>query len=162
VYRYPSPGSQEPPNLPEFDEGEDPYDNGYFKTDTRRRYDYSELGNPERERLKLELMDQNDPNVQEELKALEAGPESSPGNNGRFATGPSDFDPSGLRATMSVTWKKLEESLDAHMPDHLPEPTWAGREEEVIKWYEDRDLPVPVGEYYEYLKVPYERRVAQW
>ena len=38
---------------------------------------------------------------------------------GRFATGPSDFDPSGLRATMSVTWDETEKSLDTYMPDHV-------------------------------------------
>lgn len=96
------------------------------------------------------------------MKAIEEGPESSPGNKGRFATGPSDFDPSGLRATMSVTWDKLEESLDEHMPDHLPTPEWFGREEEIIRWHEERDLPVPVGGYYQALKVPYEKRVAMW
>ena len=37
-----------------------------------------------------------------------------------------------------------------------------GKEEEIIKWHEDRDLPVPVGGYYEALKVPVERRVARW
>ena len=63
---------------------------------------------------------------------------------------------------MSVTWEKLEESLDSHMPDHLPEPVWVGHEEEILKWHEDRDLPVPVGSYYKALKVPYEQRVATW
>jgi len=65
MYRYPSPGSQEPASLPEFEEGDDPYDNGYFKTDTRRRYLSSELGNPNVEKLKLQLMDQKDPKVVE-------------------------------------------------------------------------------------------------
>ena len=67
MYRYPSPGSQEPPSLPDFDidRDEDPYDNGYFKLDTRRRYESSELGNPHVERMKLQLMDQSDPKVQE-------------------------------------------------------------------------------------------------
>jgi len=81
---------------------------------------------------------------------------------GRFATGPSDFDPSGLRATMSVTWDETEKSLDSYMPDHLPTPTWVGKEEEVAKWYEERDLPVPFGAPYEGLVVPRERRIAYW
>lgn len=161
-YRHPSPGSQGHAVIPEFDETDDPYDTNYFKRDTKRRYESSEMLNKENEMMKLKLMDQTDPDVQEEIKAVEAGPASSPGNSGRFATGPSDFDPTGLRATMSVTWDKLEESLDSYMPDHLPTPTWVGKEEEIIKWHEDRDLPVPVGGYYEALKVPVERRVARW
>jgi len=161
-YRHPSPGSQEPPRIPEFEADEDPYDTGYFKRDTRRRFLNSEQGDPLIEKTKLELMDPNDPAVQEEKEKLEAGPESSPGNKGVFATGPTDFDPSGLRATMSVTWDKLNESLDSHMPDHLPQPIWMGREQEIIQWYKDRDLPVPVGEYYKPLSTPRSRRVATW
>lgn len=119
-FRHPAPGSQDAVRIPVFYENEDPYDSGYFKRDTRRRYQFSELGNPENERLKLELMDSKDPNVQEAKEQLkDAKPESSPGNKGRFATGPSDFDPTGLRATMSVTWEETEKSLDRFMPDHV-------------------------------------------
>jgi hypothetical protein len=162
MYRTPAPGSQAPVNLPEFEAQEDPYDTGYFKRDTRRRYLSSELGNPENERLKLELMPQDDPAVQEELAAVTAGPLSSPGNKGKFATGPTDFDPSGLRATMSVTWTELEASLDSHMPDHLPTPVWVGHEDAIGQWHAERDLPLPVGGYYQALKVPRQRRVARW
>jgi hypothetical protein len=162
MYRYPSPGSQKPPRMPEWEEGQDPFDSGYFKRDTRRRYLNSELGDPALEKAKLALMDPNDPAVQEEKKKLEAGPESSQGNKGVFATGPSDFDPTGLRATMSVSWEKLEKSLDDNMPDHLPTPVWMGKEEEIIEWYTSRDLPVPIGGFYAPNKVPVYRRVARW
>ena len=166
MYRYPSPGSAPPASLPEFtNDGsydDDPYDIGYFKRDTRRRYLSSEMGNRERELAKLKLMDQTDPLVQEEIKKVMAGPLSSPGNKGKFATGPSDFDPTGLRATMSVTWTELEKSLDQHMPDHLPTPIWVGQEASIIQWYKDRDLPVPVGAYYSELSTPREKRVATW
>lgn len=161
-YRTPSPGSQKAAEIPEFEEGEDPYDTGYFKKDTRRRYLSSDLGNPELEKLKVQLMGGDNELVKEELSKLEAGPASSPGNKGVFATGPTNFDPTGLRSTMSVSWQNLEKSLDEHMPDHLPTPTWVGREKEIIDWHESRNLPVPVGAYYEDLKVPVERRVARW
>jgi hypothetical protein len=162
MYRHPAPGSQKPVRLPEFADDEDPYDTGYFKRDTRRRYLNSELGDEGVEAAKLRLMNPEDVDVQEEVAKLEAGPASSPGNKGKFATGPSDFDPTGLRATMSVSWESLEKSLDDHMPDHLPTPTWEGNEEEVINYYEERDVPVPVGDYYEAMKVPRELRVATW
>lgn len=161
-YRHPTPGSQKAVRIPEFEADEDPYDTGYFKTDTRRRYLSSELLDPELEKAKLALMNPDDPKVQEEQEKLESGPDSSPGNEGRFATGPTDFDPTGLRATMSVSWGALEESLDSHMPDHLPTPTWVGQEQEIIQWHQERDLPVPIGGYYQALKVPRERRVARW
>lgn len=162
MYRTPSPGSQTSVKLPEFDKDEDPYDSGYFKRDTRRRYLSAEMGNPEVEKLKLALMDPNDPAVKAELEKIEAGPESSPGNKGVFATGPTSFDPTGLRATMSTTWTELEKSLDSHMPDHLPKPCWHDRADQVKAAYEAKDIPVPVGEYYAPLKVPRERRVASW
>lgn len=166
MYRHPSPGSSPPASLPEFSNDgsydDDPFDIGYFKRDTRRRYLSSEMGNREQELAKLKLMDQNDPLVQEEIKKVLAGPLSSPGNKGKFATGPSDFDPTGLRATMSVTWAELEKSLDSHMPNHLPTPIWVGHESSILQWYKDRDLPVPVGAYYTALKVPRERRIARW
>lgn len=162
MYRTPSPGSQKPVRQPEFEDGEDPYDSGYFKKDTKRRHLYSALKDPEIEKAKLLLMDQSDPAVVEELAKLEAGPLTSPGNKGRFATGPTDFDPTGLRATMSVSWKELEKSLDSHMPDHLPTETWRGKEQEITAWHEERGLPEPVGQYYEGMKVETARRVAYW
>ena len=165
MYRYPSPGSQKAPRMPNFEEGfqPDPYDSGYFKRDTRRRNKFSELGDTEVEKAKLQFMNPDDPAVQEEKqKVLEGPTESSVGNKGVFATGPSDFDPTGLRATMSVTWGALEKSLDSHMPNHMPTPVWVGKEKEILDWHEKKDLPVPVGGYYQALKVPTNRRIARW
>ena len=162
MYRYPSPGSQGAPKMPLFEADEDPFDSGYYKRDTRRRYLSQEYGNPELKKARLLQMDQNDPAVQEALKQLEAGPESSPGNDGVFATGPSDFDPTGLRSSVGATFASLEKSLDAHMPDHLPTPVWVGQEEEIVAWHKERNLPVPLGQYYQGLKVPRHRRVAYW
>jgi hypothetical protein len=164
MYRYPSPGSQPPVVQPEFEEteGEDPYDTGYFKRDTRRRYLSSELKDPAIEKAKLLLMDQHDPAVQEELKQLQAGPASSPGNKGKFPTGPSDFDPTGLRATMSVSWAATEASLDQHMPDHLPTPVWMKDELAVVQHWQAKGLPVPIGGFYAPNKIPTIRRVARW
>ena len=167
AYRTPSPGSEGPVKLPEFDldTDEDPYDSAYYKRDTRRRWEYSETGNPHIEGLKLAILQEHfpdDENVKAEIAKFEAGPESSPGNKGVFATGPTDYDPTGLRATMSTNWKSLNESLDKHMPDHLPTPIWVGKEEEVDKHYVDRGIPAPFGAYYEPLKVPTWRRVATW
>jgi len=168
AYRYPSPGSQPAVNIPRLMEGEDPYDSGHFKRDTRRRYQFSELAyqDPKVSELQLQLMKSphdkdDDPEIEEQIGQVSAGPESSPGNKGRFATGPTDFDPSGLRASMSVTWEAANIELDKHMPDHLPTPIHMkkiGWE----KWYEERDLPIPMGDYYEDLKVPTHKRIARW
>lgn len=162
MYRYPAPGSEGPPKLPQWEEDEDPFDSGFYKKDTVRRYLTAEYGNPHVERMKLFFMDQDDPAVKEEIARLERGPESSKGNGGVFATGPTDFDPTGLRASMSATWKAMNESLDANMPDHLPTPIWVGREAEEAKHYIDRGIPPPFGGFYEPLVTPIEQRVATW
>jgi len=165
-FRTPSPGSQGPVRIPRLDEDEDPFDSGHFKRDTRRQYQHSEMNNldPEANRIQLELMDPlgKDEEIQAELAKVEEGPKSSPGNKGRFATGPSDFDPSQLRATMSVNWEAVQKELEKHQPDHLSVPIWMTAEEDYTEWYKERDLPIPVGAYYEPLSTPTHQRVARW
>jgi hypothetical protein len=42
----------------------------------------------------------------------------------------------------------------------LPTPIWLAKEAELVKWYEDRDLPVPIGGNFNFVRR--ERRVARW
>jgi len=158
-----SPGSQPFVDVPKHDLDDDPYDSGYFKRDTRRRYVDPEFPNSEVEQIKLDMLDASDPEVIEAKKRLAAGPESSPGNGGVFANGVSETQMSGLRAVMSVTNEELFKELDKHMPDHLPTPTWAADDEEAKKlfqWYKDRGLPVPIGGNFNGVSV--KRRIAKW
>ena len=163
-FRYPSPGSQPPVDMPSEDKGtiyDDPYVTSHYTRDTARRNLDPAFPNPEIERLKLELLPQDDPRVQEAKAIFEEGPKSSPGNKGMFATGKSDFDPKGLRATMSASHEALNESLDANMPDHLPYPDWWTKQDEIVAWHEERGLPVPIGGTGWGL-VPREGRIARW
>lgn len=159
-YRELSPGSQPFVEIPHDDLEADPYDSGYYKRDTRRRYVDPEFPHPDVEQLKLDMQNPDDPEVQEAKKQLASGPSSSPGNKGNFATGPSDFDPTGLRAVMAVNNPELFKSLDKHMPDHLPTPSWKKNEEELYNWYKERDLPLPIGGNFN--GVSTYRRVASW
>lgn len=161
--RYPSPGSEPPVRVPKADPGtpgDDPYNVTYYSRDTSRRHLDRAYPSNDIQRIKLELMDPNDADVQE-MKEHWENPQSSPGNQGRFATGPSDFDPSGLRASMSTNHEAVEQSLDDNMPDHLPYPDWYDKQDEVIQWYKERDLPVPMGAT-GYGTVPTHLRVARW
>lgn len=161
-FRYPSPGSQKPVNLPKGDVGtpsEDPYNSTYYTRDTGRRGQNAEGFDPDVQEVKLALMDPDSPEVQELKEALQ--PKSSPGNKGRFATGPTDYDPSGLRAAMSTSHEATEASLDANMPDHLPYPVWYDKQDEIVAWYTERDLPVPFGQA-GHDTVPISRRIARW
>lgn len=99
---------------------DDPYNVAYYKRDTGRRLTSDPAAmHRDIEQIKLELLPQDDPRVKEAMEEFEKGPGSSPGNKGVFATGKSDYDPSGLRATMSTNWEATEKSLDENMPDHV-------------------------------------------
>jgi len=160
-YRYPSPGNRKPVQIPGGDPGSDPYFVAHYVRDTRRRGLDPAMPFPETEKLKAELLPEGDPRVQELKAKLEAGPGSSPGNKGVFATGKTTYDPSGLRASMSTNWAAMNESLDKYEPNHLPTPIWEKHEEEIIARYEARGLPVPPGEY-KFGTVPVRRRIARW
>jgi len=155
-----SPGSQPFVDVPKDELDADPYDSGYFKRDTRRRYVDPEFPHSDVEQLKLDMLDGDDPEVIEAKKRLASGPQSSPGNKGIFANGQSETQMGGLRAVMSVTNEDLFNELDKHMPDHLPTPSWEKDEKELFQWYKDRDLPVPMGGYFN--GVSLKRRIAKW
>lgn len=164
-FRYPSPGSQAGARVPTEDKGtlyEDPFFVSYAPRDTARRYQDPAFPNEDLERLKLELLPQDDERVIEAKEKFEEGARSSPGNNFNFATGKSDYDTTGgLRATMSTNHATLEKSLDDNMPDHLPMPEWWDKQEEIVAWYKEHDLPVPLGAT-GYGTIPREGRIARW
>jgi len=184
MYRYPSPGSQTKVNLPTYDKGdirEDPYNVLYYPTDTRRMDDDRALPSPEVERAKLALLEEdahhhtnssddnnnnnNDVRMKEAQEALAKGPGSSPGNKGRFATGISNYDPTGLRSTMSANHESMNLELQKHLPDHLPTYSWASKEDDIIAWHEERGLPLPIGgagKDFGGTYVPTEGRIARW
>lgn len=168
-FRQPSPGSQAPVEMRETDAsfgnaGDDPYNVTYYNRDTGRRYT-----NPDDptekyrniEKIKLDLLPQDDPRVKEAQEEFDQTPGSSPGNKGMFATGKSDFDPTGLRASMSTNFEATQASLDANMPDHLPTPVWMSKQDEIVAWHEERDLPVPIGGV-GFGTTPIKARIARW
>jgi hypothetical protein len=42
----------------------------------------------------------------------------------------------------------------------LPEPTWTKNEDELFAWYKERDLPVPIGGNFNFIRKS--RRIATW
>jgi hypothetical protein len=163
-FRYPSPGSQAGGRQPTEDQGtlyDDPFFVSYYPRDTSRRDLDPAFPNVEVEQLKLDLLPQDDQAVIEAQAKFEEGPRSSPGNKSMFATGKSDFDATGLRATMSTNHEALSKGFEDNMPDHLPTPDWWHKQEELVKWYLDNDLPVPLGNT-GYGTVPRQGRIARW
>mmetsp|Transcript_22724 Transcript_22724/g.32564 ORF Transcript_22724/g.32564 Transcript_22724/m.32564 type:complete len:305 (+) Transcript_22724:72-986(+) len=160
-YRYPSPGNRKPVQIPGDDPGSDPYFIAHYVRDTTRRGTDPAQPFPELDQARAAMLPKDDPRVQELKDKLAAGPGSSPGNKGVFATGKTDYDPTGLRASMSTSWEATNASLDTYEPNHLPTPIWADRQEEIIARFEAKGLPVPPGEY-KFGTVPLYRRVARW
>jgi hypothetical protein len=46
-------------------------------------------------------------------------------------------------------------------PKQLPTPTWMAKQDEIVAWYEERDLPVSIGGT-GYGTIPISARVARW
>mmetsp|Transcript_13751 Transcript_13751/g.18418 ORF Transcript_13751/g.18418 Transcript_13751/m.18418 type:complete len:281 (-) Transcript_13751:276-1118(-) len=165
-YRSPSPGSQPTVRMPSYDvgagpEGNDPFNVSHYTRDTASRDADPALPTPELEALKLAMLPPDDERVIEAKAALADGPGSSPGNKGMFATGKTDYDPAGLRASMSANHAALKKSLDDNMPDHLPTADWESRADEIVAWHLERDLPVPIGGT-GWGTIATEGRVARW
>lgn len=164
-FRYPSPGSQQGGRQPTEDEGtlyEDPFFVSYAPRDTARRYQDPAFPNQDLEKFKLDLLPQDDQRVIEAQEKFDEGARSSPGNKGTFATGKSTYDTTdGLRATMSTNHAAIQQSLDDNSPDHLPMPDWWNKQEEIVAWYKENDLPVPLGNT-GYGCIPREGRIARW
>lgn len=166
MFRYPSPGSQDPVRMPDMEEGGDPYNIAYYPRDTRRTPNAVVTGVRDDYVPKMGETLLSAEEMEKGVAALKVVEESSPGNKGMFATGKSEFDPSGLRAAMQTSHAAVEANMKKLMPTgspgHLPTYEWEKRESEIIEWYESRGLPVPLGGRMELLDVPTVRRVAQW
>ncbi len=61
-----------------------------------------------------------------------------------------EYDPTGLRATPTATWKALDEAVQKNaLPNHLPQPEWWDHYEEIAKERERKGLPVAFGRRYQ-------------
>jgi hypothetical protein len=59
------------------------------------------------------------------------------------------YDPTGLRTTMTANWPVLEKAvLENALPDHLPAPEWLNSMEEINKRRLERGLPLGLGREY--------------
>mmetsp|Transcript_9494 Transcript_9494/g.21057 ORF Transcript_9494/g.21057 Transcript_9494/m.21057 type:complete len:268 (-) Transcript_9494:273-1076(-) len=177
-YRYPSPGSQNAVNVPKESPGHDPYNITYYSRDTRRRERQNIVGVSNKagaEYVKkhgIQLVSSPTEAIGDgerptskflnEVDTIAARVKlGSPGNKGRFATGPSDFDPSGLRATMSTNHEATDASLDKHMPTQLPTSSWMKDEEKLLLMWKEKGLPPSLGAPHKW-KIPKEANTASW
>jgi hypothetical protein len=78
-----------------------------------------------------------------------------------FATGKSDYDPSGLRSTMQTSWAAMNASVEAHLPTQLTKYEWEADQDEMLAKWEKEGLPVCPGRVMEW-EVPEKRNIASW
>ena len=168
--RYPAPGSRPIPTIPKDPEGTDPYDINYYSRDTRRngntRIHYTIVKSKDVAALleqnpsaKIEGSTDDELVMASALEPLKGI--GSPGNGGMFATGKSDFDPTGLRAAMQTSHAQMEARLAEHQPTQLPTYEWEGRQEELLADWKAKGLPVQPGQGAAWA-MPKGARVASW
>ena len=147
-YRTPSPMMREAPQIPNVPSTDRIYDNNHYKRDTVR--------NPEPPAVFI--VESNAPIcIEAPPQVLETG--GSPGNNNPAVL---RYDPSGLRSTMSATQSALDESLQAHAPDHQPTPLWAKDADKIIEDLESKGLPMTAGNPIRWRVEPHENKNHSW
>jgi dTDP-glucose pyrophosphorylase len=73
------------------------------------------------------------------------------------------YDPTGLRSTMTATWAALDASLKAHAtPNHLPVPDWWSNYKNIQKEREAKGLPPAVGHQYKFKVVTPNYNKVRW
>jgi len=165
-FRYPAPGSRGPVSIPTVDLNDDfaadPYNTGYYWRDTKRNTpamtSFSIVGSaisPEQTKLvagavKVTVREEDVENgkMVESVMSLNPAKEQlgSPGNKGVFATGPSDFDPSGLRSAMQTNWDALNKAIAERQPTQLVSYEWEEREQEILQLREEKNMGTYAGD----------------
>jgi hypothetical protein len=74
------------------------------------------------------------------------------------------YDPSGLRSSMTSNHAALEAALEKIEPTHLPTEPWmlAGSYEALLKEREDKGLPPPIGSRYKPKYVSANTNTVRW
>jgi len=177
-FRYPAPGSRPAVEIPSRHMEDDPYDITYYGKDTRRNAKSHVLhivgSDVTAEEVKMlpntvkimEIEEGTDADgsklVKREIVLSPVDEEiGSPGNKGNFATGPSDYDPSGLRSTMQTNWAAMNAELEKHMPTQQVRYEWEEDQEAMLAKWESEGLPVMPGRVMDW-DIPEKRNVASW
>ena len=59
------------------------------------------------------------------------------------------YDPTGLRSTMTASWKELDAAvLKNALPDHFPTPVWVPQLEKLNEECERKGIPYRLGKRY--------------
>mmetsp|Transcript_21133 Transcript_21133/g.84242 ORF Transcript_21133/g.84242 Transcript_21133/m.84242 type:complete len:207 (-) Transcript_21133:448-1068(-) len=154
-YRYPAPGSRPPPRIPRVESPDDVFDIKYYSRDTvrqpRKRYVLANKAYLSEEQKKKAV-------------AIDAEPpkQLNWGSTGKFGNpAVKEYDPTGLRSSMTATYEALEASLEKHQPDHLPTPVWWDEYDEICAKHEAQGRPIPLGRPTQWIK-PAGLKKASW
>ena len=149
-FRYPSPGSQGPVNIPQVVSDDSIFDTKYLSRDTRR-YPREIISWTPGYKLPVES---TFPDAEPGGKALGA-----PGTFGNPAV--KKYDETGLRSAMTATNPELEKSLLAHMPIHNVHYEYDGIGNQIVEACDKKGIPIPPGRRTP-IAVPKRARMARW
>jgi len=131
-YRYPAPGSREGASVPIRESEDDIYDVKQYSRDPRNV--------PDEEQLFV--------NTSKKTVLLEPSAIQKVGSPGANIPAVKQYDPSGLRASMTATWKELDIAIAKNAtPNHFPRPDWETPEgmAAIIKDAETKGIPITMG-----------------
>eukprot|EP00634_Sargassococcus_sp_CCMP2135_P004058 CAMPEP_0198648208 /NCGR_PEP_ID=MMETSP1467-20131203/3314_1 /TAXON_ID=1462469 /ORGANISM="unid. sp., Strain CCMP2135" /LENGTH=204 /DNA_ID=CAMNT_0044383909 /DNA_START=81 /DNA_END=695 /DNA_ORIENTATION=- len=152
-YRYPAPGSRPPARIPRVDNTDDVFDIKFLGKDTRRA--------PRNHIIftNKKCLDS------EEIKAITTKAESVKldwGSSGKFGNpAVKEYDPTGLRSSMTATHEALAKSLEEHKPTQLVHYEWWDEQDAIIADAKAKGIPPPPGKPPAW-KYPKERYQASW
>ena len=131
-YRYPAPGSREGASVPIRESEDDIYDTKQYTRDPRNV--------PQEEQLFV--------NTSKKTVLLEPSTIFKVGSPGSNIPAVKQYDPSGLRASMTASWKEMDLAIAKNAtPNHFPRPEWETPEgvAALIKEAEEKGIPITMG-----------------
>lgn len=130
AYRFPAPGNLDHPAIPDKTSNRN-YEITHYTRDTTRTA----------EPITILRVDPSRPAAIETQEFVQI----TDGSAGNKNSDVLNYDPSGLRTTMTASHEALQASLAALQPNHLPESAWAGDAEAIIQEYTKKGLPPVPG-----------------
>lgn len=135
-YRYPAPGSQGQPVIPEGPKHRT-FDTKYYPRDARHAPG-----------MTTDMEDAFGHLDQSTLDGHFAPSELIDNNRGSAGNKNEDvlrYNPDGLRSAMSASWEAMEAELATHAPTQLPHYEWEEDAADIIEYTEARGLPPVPG-----------------
>ncbi|KAF1313806.1 hypothetical protein FI667_g16992, partial [Globisporangium splendens] len=145
-YRYPAPSNQPAARVPSTEKKENIYNTQYYTRDIRRMH------------VPLEVGVHPSIAVEKRAELPKDAKRGSPGNKNPAVLA---YDPSGTRSAMTTTHEARDKLILTHTATHNIRFAWEGKDEEIIKEYESKNIPPVPGQPFEW-DMPDRARIRRW